>query len=217
MTRSYSPFLRQRTFIVRCSMLIVQWWLLTAAAPAAIIYSGLQNVAIPYSMDGLYVNVDTNATVTSQPSDFASGPWINPFWGGTKIASNDILRTSVITGTPFAEQVLNHGLGDLLEPMDYYAADYNGSEMHIGSDLNQFQLNAPGYIGFKFDLAGAPRYGWMQIIPNNASADALVVDWAYNTVPNEGIVIGKLEAVPEPGRPMLLLGGLLALLFRRRR
>lgn len=203
--------------MVRCSMFIVQWWLLTAAAPAAIIYSGLQNVVIPFSVDGLYVNVDTNDTRTSQPSNFAWGPWINLFWGGTKIASNDILRPSVITGTPFAEQVLNHSFGDLLEPMDDYAADYNGSELHIGSDLNQFQLNAPGYIGFQFDLAGTPRYGWMQIIPNNASADALVVDWAYNSVPSEGIEIGKLDVVPEPGRSLLLLGGLLGLLFRRRR
>lgn len=197
-------------------MFIVHWWLLPAAAPAAIIYSGVQNVAIPYSVGGLYVNVVTNATSTSEPGDYATGPWINLFWGGTKIASTDILRPSVIMGAPFAEQVLNRSFGDLLEPTDTYAADYNGSETHIGAGLNQFLLNVPGYIGFEFDLAGNTRYGWMQMVPNNASAGA-VVDWAYNTVPNEGIVIGELDAAPEPGRAVLVLGGLLGLLFRRRR
>ena len=176
----------------------------------------MQNAAIPLGLGGVFVNLVTTATSTSEPGDFATGPWLNLFWGGTKIASTDILRPSVITGTAFAEQVLNRANGDFLLPADSFAADYNGSETHIGPALNQFQLGAAGYIGFQFDLAGNTRYGWMQVIPNNASTGT-VVDWAYNSVPDEGIVIGELTAAPEPSRAVLLLGGLCAALLQRRR
>ncbi|MBL9129608.1 MAG: PEP-CTERM sorting domain-containing protein [Verrucomicrobiaceae bacterium] len=192
-------------------------WALTSSTHAAIIYSGLQNVAIPFNADGVYVNVVTNATSTSEPGNFATAPWINPFWGGTKIASTDILRPSVISGTAFEEQVLNRAYGDLLLPTDYFAADYNGSETHIGPALNQFQIAMPGYIGFSFELAGDNYYGWARMTAASGSAGTLH-DWAYNNVANEGIVIGQLVvAVPEPSRTVLLLSGLLGVLFRRRR
>lgn len=189
---------------------------LTTTAPAAVIYSGVQNIAIPLSFDGVYVNIVTNNTSLTEPGNWTTAPWINPFWGGTVIGSNDQVRPSVISGTAGAEQIVNHAFGSEIGSTAYFASGYNGSETHIGASSSQFQIEATGYIGFTFDLAGDTHYGWMRMTPGSGGA-GIVHDWAYNSLPDEGIYAGLLLGIPEPSRALLLILGMSIVVLRRRR
>ncbi|MCX6854727.1 MAG: hypothetical protein NTV80_07455, partial [Verrucomicrobia bacterium] len=49
--------------------------LFAATAPAAVVFSSNQNVAIPFDQEGVYVNVFSNAVSYTLPTDFDNGPW----------------------------------------------------------------------------------------------------------------------------------------------
>jgi hypothetical protein len=193
-------------------------FLFAVSTQAAIIYSGVRNLAVPYDFDGLYIQVVSGATSASEPGTWGSAPWINPFFGGTQIATNDQLRPSVISGTAGAERIVKYTLGSTIDASLNYAPDYNGSTSHVGVGLDQFQVSLAGLIGFKFQTtpSGPSYYGWMSLTVND-SGSGLIKDWAYNNVANEGIYAGGLLAVPEPGRAGLLLLAAWSLAAQRRR
>jgi hypothetical protein len=74
-----------------------------------------------------------------------------------------------------------------------------GKEGFIGVELKPYAHGSRtyfGWIGFKFDAnsAGFPR-------------KVTVIDWAYDTVPGQGIFAGTLSPVPEPDSIVLALLG----------
>ncbi|MGV3658706.1 MAG: hypothetical protein ACO1TE_00935 [Prosthecobacter sp.] len=202
-----------------CRILILLSLLLLTPCPAAVIYSGVQNVVIPVSFDGVYLNVITGATSTAEPGTWASAPWLNPFFGGTQIASNDQLRPGVLTGS----QIENLGQGTLVGVLGDYAPDYNGSTTHVGLAAEQFQLGNEGYIGYRFELTpgGPTHYGWLRLTLNNTGAGT-IHDWAYDDSAGTAISAGWdgtafVTPTPEPGRSTLVFVGLTMLCHRRRR
>ena len=166
------------------------------AAFSAVIYSGYQNVAIPLDSTGVYLKLDTvNGTPAfSEPVNFDTEAWINPFFGGTKIGTGAFLRPVVASGgTVFSEQIVNLATGTTVDAVSLLAVGVNGSETHTGAGANQFALGAggnglgtPGNIGFKF---GA-NYGWVNVTLNNTGAGA-VRDWAYDNA-GGSIVVGRV-------------------------
>ena len=89
------------------------------ASHAAIIYSGVQNVPIPFDLpagqEGVYLNIATGSTTVSYPADWSTAPWLNPFFGGVDVANSPLLRP-VITPIVSASggYVATHG-----SPYDY--------------------------------------------------------------------------------------------------
>lgn len=180
---------------------------LHAAAPAhgAIVASGVQNLAIPETfIPGIYVNVLTNATSGSLPSDFDTAPWIGFDLGGIDISNGDALRP-VISGS---SRVINLPATSSVGSPSNLPVGANFSELHTGPAPDQFQLLTVGYVGFGFSpTVGAPvQYGWAKITANNAGPGT-IHEWAYESVPGTSIQVG---AVPEPagaGFVLLALGG----------
>lgn len=184
------------------------------SAHSAVVFSGIQNVAIPLDFNGVYLNPYSGVTTTAYPADWNTAPWINPFFGGVGIA-NDALLRSVITG---ADQVLNLALGTTIDATSNFVAGESGSSTHVGPALNQFQLSTPGLIGFTFQptIGGNVYYGWASVTIENTSAGT-IHSWAWENTPDTGILAGDILGIPEPTRALLLLLGLMGAVMRRRR
>jgi hypothetical protein len=161
-------------------------------AHAAVVCSGMRNVPVPLDFEGTYLRMDTGATAGAFPADWATAPWINPFFGGVDLGNSPLLRP-VITGT---SQVVNLPLGDYVGSMSYFAGGESGSTTHVGDAVGQFVLGMPGYMGFVFNTAaGAPdQYGWLELEISNTGSGKIIA-WAYEDSGGTAIQVG---AVPEP-------------------
>lgn len=171
--------------------------LLAATCPAAIVYSGLQNIPISSTFDSTFVDVDA---ATSGGGETAG--WdIEAFFGGEAFGNSPAFQP-VRESTANDSAILNLTPGITVGAGSTYAMSYAGSATHIGSDPDQFQSGIAGYLGFRItpDGGGDPWYGWMQVIFSNTGAQGTIVDWAYD---NSGAPIA-VAAVPEPSTAMLL-------------
>ena len=183
--------------------------LLAAPLPAAIVYSGVQNIAIPTNFEGVYIDLD-NRTVSQSPF---IGWDINLFFGGVGIAGSTAFQPAR-AGTANNDTLTRFSVNDLVNGTLPYATGENGSSDHLNAP-NNFQSGVEGYIGFKFtknDTTG-PYFGWTRVTLTANTPGAVVSDWAWEDTA-DAILAG---AVPEPSHAMLIILGVAGLSFRRRR
>ena len=165
--------------------------LLLSAAPArpAVLYSGLKDLAIPTTFDGLYLDIDTGATGSVE----FTGWDINPFFGGVGIATSPAFQAAR-TGTGNTDAILRLNVGDTINAARLYSSGYGGSETHLGSGSNQFGIGQEGYLGFKFttNANAGPAYGWLRVLFTANTGGAVIKDWAYE---NGGgaVVAGRVQ------------------------
>jgi len=153
---------------------------LVRPASADTIYSNLQNIAIPTTFAGVYLDLDTGTTSTSS----FTGWDINPFYGGVGI-SNSAAFQPVRTGTGNLDAVLNLAAGSVISGSLTFSTGIGGSgddNAHIGAAGNQFQVGTSGYLGFKFTTnnSSVPLYGWMGVTLTNDVGGAVIKDWGYD-------------------------------------
>ena len=195
-------------------LLILLSLLLGLPASASVVYISTP-ISIPQDFDGVFVNPLTGVTTATQPGDWNTAPWFNPFFGGVYVWTSDLLRPE-ITG---ADQVVNEAVNAVIGSSGTFAAGESGSSTHIGAGANQFQLGTPGIIGFTFKAttSGPSFYGWAKVSFSNSGAGS-VLEYAYDDTAGTSIPAGFTgSAAPEPGRTVLLMLGGVALGMRRRR
>lgn len=167
--------------------------LFARAASADTIYSNFQNLTIPNTQDGIFLDIDTSTTGSA-----AFTGWdINPFFSGEAIANSPAFQP-VRIGTSNLDRVLNLAPGTVISGSLTYASGFGGSgeppNTHLGAGPDQFQNGVEGYLGFKFTTNGGSgtNYGWMRVKLALDLAIAKIMDWAYD---NSGgaIVIGRVE------------------------
>ncbi len=181
-----------------------------ATAHAQVVSSGVVNLGIPASTNGLYLNVVTGATNLPAGGTGTTVPgWdINP-WSATGIA---FFSPTAPTGGAYvitaANNVTNLAPGALV-----------GGTSTSGSGTTAFQsqwaLNSSNnYFGFRFnnEATGTLHYGWAQIAFGASLTDRTLVQYAFELTPNTSIAV-----VPEPGTYAMMGMGVLALLALRRR
>jgi hypothetical protein len=183
---------------------------------AAVIYSGLQNIAIPTTFDGVYVNVEDTNNATNHSSSTITGWDVNLFFGGVgefNEANFQPVRAS--SGDPFSA-MQNLTLGTLISNASTFATGVGGSgdvgSEHVGFGAGQFQPGVDGYIGFRLN---GTNYGWMRVSLTFDDPGALIKDWAYDDT--GATIVAGLLGVPEPSRAFLLMMGAIGATFRRRR
>lgn len=211
----------------------------SASAPGALTYSGLVNIVIPTTFEGVYINLDSGASSTGDASSAAAdvnsftvgampvAGWdVNFFFGGIGMAhdmgfqpfrddvSDNLSRIeSVAEGT--VVDAASVAAGTLGTPAFGGSGQANGSpvgESHFGVGLDFFTPGTPGFIAFVLNPEGTPLYGWMKVTLNNDGGTGLIHEWAYSTDPIE---VGM--AIPEPSVLGLSGAALAALTLRRRR
>jgi hypothetical protein len=197
--------------------LLVLLFLATAVlgARASIDYSGIQDIPIPLTFEGVYFRLDTGATSTTLPADFNTAPWLNPIFGGVGIGNSPLLRP-IITGT---DQILNLAPGTVIDATSNFLGGASGSSTHVGTGAGQFLLGTPGYLGAAFQSSvGGPEYfGWIRLELNNAGAGR-IISWAVEDVSGAPIQVGAIgTAVPEPGTALSGLVMVLVTFGRRMR
>lgn len=211
--------------IMKASILITSILAAVGSAPAsaAILYFDLGSVVIPNGepdgITGVYVNIVTGATATSEPVDFNSAPWINLFLGGTGIANGELLRpwASSASYDPDTNYFVNLAPGTTIDSSGLFVGGESASIFHLGGAGDQFQSGVQGFLAFAYKATASSdlAYGWLSFTPNEFG-DGAALDLAYSDTPGESITVG---AVPEPAAYAALAGsfGLLAAVAVRRR
>lgn len=189
--------------------------------PATVVYSGEQNISIPNTFSGVYLDfTDGNNAATVGQSITKPGTWdFNLFYGGAALSNSDTFQPVTAAGTTNAA-VLKLSTGDTVSGSSTFpplSPGFSGSIGHMGAGAQQW-LNGEdtGYIGFRIHPASfttnAPSgtiYGWMHVTLQNDDSSGVIHSWAWDTS-------GDLLIIPEPEAALLGGLGLLALLRRRR-
>ncbi len=153
-----------------------------APASAEVIYSNLQNLAIPKTNDGLYLNVLTGATANT-------GWHINPTFGGINVYNNSTFQPlrEASVGNAMLSNIPTGGL--ISSASTGFATGMGVSSDHLGTG-GTFTAGSEGYIGFSVVNGAATHYGWMRVV-FTGTGTPLVKDWAYDTS-GGGIAAGNV-------------------------
>lgn len=188
-----------------------------SSAAAQIIYSGVVDLAIPATTNGLYLNVVTGANNLPAGGTGATVPgWDINLWSSTGLGFFNPAAPAggvyVVTAPGFAA---NLAPGTLIGGASSFGAgtSANTAQWNLNSSDNLF--------GFRFvdqDNGSTLHYGWGRISlgPTINDTARVLVEYAFEATPGMAIPAG---VVPEPGTfGMLGLGVAgMALWARRRR
>ena len=173
------------------------------ATHAAVIHRQVE-IPIPYTQNGLWINLETGATSTTAagPSgwDFniytnggytsgpaAGGPTIVLYTGSTN-GSGFMRYPGTISGTPPALPA-----GTVVAAYGSFGA----GTAQFGAYEGAWRLNADNYIGFKFRTADATlHYGWARIAVGADTLDRVLMEYAYESTPDTCIAVGATAGQP---------------------
>lgn len=215
--------------------------LLVTSAPAAVIYSGVVNIPIPTTFNGVYLNIGQVANSTpsnnspiTQTDTYTIGysepaSWdVNFFFGGIGIAYSDTFQPFVDDSVTNRSQILNVMPGTVISAVT--AARTLGTASFGGSGTSNQSAGTS-----HFDAPTIDNNAYSSFTPGNESYFALVLNpgaaqlygWMRVTLTNDGTP-GTIHdwalssdgnftvsMVPEPS--IALLGGIGMLLMLRRR
>jgi len=165
-----------------------------ADADAAVVHWQNANLLIPNNIDGLYINVETQATGSAgsvvagwdiNPYSATSLTWFNAtgtgmmrFPGATTGSAGNLAQGTVIGGAG----VTNNG----------FATSFGSGAVTVGSLPGNWQLNSSNYFGFRFVGAdGGTKYGWGRFVigASISGADRMIAEIAYESS-GASIVVG---------------------------
>ncbi len=177
------------------------------AANAAVVAWENCNLVIPATIDGLYINVETQQTGSA--GSVVAGWDINPY-------SATSLTWFNATGTGMMRYpgVTSGSAGNLANGMSVGATGSFGSgAVTFGSAAGNWQLNATNIFGFRFVAAdGGTKYGYGTMVVGATNTVRTITNLYFESVTGTAITVG---AVPAPGALALL--GVAGLASRRRR
>ena len=182
-----------------------------------------QDISIPNTFEGVYLDLETGTTETAPFSDadlnfFFGGSGISNDAGGL-VATSQFLRSDV----GFLDMALNVPLGSTIGPepsvfsvdVAAFSTGFGASgspNEHLGADPGQFEPSKRGLLGFSVDLKDGPTaYGVMEVTLTPNMDGGTIHGWQYD---DSGVAY---EVIPEPSTTFLLLLGFGLGLRRRKR
>ncbi len=192
--------------------------------PEATLYENFPSQPIDFNADGI-PELALSGTLTQ------SGGWVNAHTQVQAIAAvppnlgawaTPVPRGMLVGGTPTSSGVW---LSPSASSFTFRVALDVGSVGYWPTGVS-FPLNPDGspglgplvpesgYLAVLFSLPDGIHYGWVEVGVYPNSSLGFLRSYAWETTPNTPIFAGS---VPEPGRMVLLLAGVFALVYRRRR
>jgi len=189
------------------------------SAPFIINYqpNGGAGWVIPANIDGLYINVETQAV--SSNSSLVPGWDLNPYSSGG--SSNLSWFNSSGGGQLRYPGITSGAAGNLpLGTTVSSTGSYNTSTASVvfGASPGNWQLNASNYFGFKFVAADTQtHYGWGRMDVGAAATTRSIMEIGYESTAGTSILVGAGSAPPAsvPG-PLPLFGATAAFGWSRR-
>jgi hypothetical protein len=173
---------------------------------------------IPATIDGLYINVETQVTGSSGSS--VPGWDINPFnsnananalqWFNST-GGGQLRYPGITTGTAG-----NLPLGTTVSSTGSYNTSSN--PVVFGASPGNWQLNASNYFGFRFRAADSLiHYGWGRMDVGATPSTRSIMEIGYESIAGTSILVGAGSASPAsvPG-PLPLFGATAAFGWSRR-
>jgi hypothetical protein len=169
---------------------------------------------IPATINGLYINVETQATDTTYPPSVVG--WdLNPYspdnlrWFSPP-AGTQLLRYPGITSGAAG----NLPLGTTVSSSGSYDGSLNA--VVFGTSPGNWQLNASNYFGFQFVAADSQtHYGWGRMDVGAADTTRSIMEIGYQDVAGASINVGEGASAPVPG-PLPIFGATAAFGWSRR-
>ncbi len=183
---------------------------------AAIVYSGIKNLALPTVGGGqLYLDFVSGATLPSVPGQSGFDWDIAPYGGGQTNQSSYALTTVTIDNASSANLAPGTTIGPASVLLGATGGIQNVSIPNNTTGIIGFKFNPASTDGFNPGANNTPtHYGWFRLEVNTTTGGK-IVDWAYENV--AGVSIGA-GAVPEPSSlGCLALGAAGIRSLRRRR
>lgn len=199
-------------------LIVLSFFITASLGRAAIILWANQEIAIPNSSVGVYLNPATGETHTSESVGF-SNTAVNFFFRGQGILSTEDFMPARV-GTGRLDPIRRLYPGDLVNGTLTFGPQGNGgSSGHVSTvpAPDQFESGVPGYLGFQLDLNEDGQYvfGWMRVTFSSGAEEAAIHEWAYRTAPGQEIIVG---VVPEPSTWVGgFLGACMVMAFQRKR
>jgi hypothetical protein len=162
-----------------------------ADADAAVVHWQNANLLIPNTIDGLYINVETQATGSA--GSVTAGWDINPY-----SATSLTWFNATGTGMMRFPGVTTGSAGNLAPGTEINATrSYGSGAVVVGSAPGNWQLNASNYFGFRFVASdGLTHYGWGRFVigASISGTDRMIAELAYESVPGTAITIAGSSA-----------------------
>jgi len=195
----------------------------SGGAEAAIVYSGIKNITIPASIDGVYLNLITGANGGSDTAGWQINPWGTT---GLRFGTNYPVPDAYYVGNggnSSGGTAANLAVGSTISfdgstvnnassMSAAYKWSYSGSAAVFGASAGQWKLNSDNYLGvLSLEGDGSVLKAWVRIAVGTTNLERTIVDWAYE-LDGGALTVG---AVPAPGAAALL--ALAGVMGRRRR
>lgn len=170
-------------------------------ADAAIVWSGVVNIAIPSNADGVFLNV-----ITGQSGATGNGVagWDIRAGSATGLSFLGPTASTYVTGLGSSTLLIdNLAQGSLIGA----AATFGAGSVETEGSTAFFPGSMSNLVGFRFvnESTGLTHYGWMRVLlGGNGLGDQprSIIEYAYENV--AGIGIGAGQIVPAPGAIALL-------------
>ena len=214
-----------RHFAACAAAAVVATAVTSGGADAAIVYSGIKNIALPATSEGVYLDLITGAN-GALPSS-APGWQINP-WGttGLRFGTNYPVPDAYFVGNGSNSSggtAVNLAVGSTISfdgtsvnnassMSTAYKWSYSASAAAFGTAAGQWKLNSDNYLGvLSLEGDGSVLKAWVRVAVGSTNLERTIVDWAYE-LDGGALTVG---AVPAPGAAVLL--ALAGVMGRRRR
>ena len=202
-------------------------------ASAAIVYSGIQNVAYsqfddpgafslfnaPGNWDDIRLDLDVFQDPGGRQNSYRFGNMLNVHGNYVEFA----------VGSGFSD-IKNFSTGNLIGGASVWSGNTYNDFSYFTEDFRfpthesgEFR-NTTGYAGMRLTDGADVYFGWIQVSVsnyNNSGMTGTLIDWAYESTPNVAILAGAgpSAAVPEPGTwaaAALLASGAAFMRWRKR-